>query len=244
MKVCDISNYDYDQDITNPLSWLNAFKLNGIEAVIIGSQWMGKARWQLDQCNQMLMPVIATYAEPDVGTAIALASEAGCSIVAIVIEPGGVQDINVLRAGIDLIRANSMTPKLYGNKGDVLALTQGSSEFYDIELWFASYFDDQHIIYSVDFWPKLWGHQYTSTEVIAGKRRDLSEIFEEVLSMTDKETLDEIVKAVFGTKERMDFLISNGNDPVEKRLDTMEQLPTTPGTSLPPHTHNVTGQAQ
>lgn len=48
--------------------------------------------------------------------------------------------------------------------------------------------------------------------------------------------VDELITAVFGSKDRMDFLIANGNNPVEKRLDTLEQL-SAPASGLVPHTH-------
>lgn len=186
MKVCDISNYDYDQDITNPDGWVAALQAAGVEAVIIGSQDMGKARWQVERCKAGGLPIIATYAEPDVTTAISLAGVAGCSTVCIVIEPGGIQDVQLLRSGIADVRAAGLVPVLYGNRGDVLA-TAGLPEFQAIPLWFASYFDDHRVITSVDWWPELWGHQFTSTEYIAGKNRDISEVFTEDTDMTPEQ---------------------------------------------------------
>lgn len=199
VKVADISNYDYDQDVTNSDGWVPAFKAAGIEGVIIGSQWMNKARWQVEKCKAGGLPVVATYAEPNVATAISLAGVAGCSTVCIVIEPGGIQDVQLLRSGIADVRAAGLVPVLYGNRGDVLA-TADLPEFKSIPLWIASYFDDHHVINSVSWWPELWGHQYTSTEYIAGKNRDVSEVFEG----EDMTIPDDLLLALYAGSEAKD----------------------------------------
>lgn len=176
MRVSDISNYDYDQDFGNADGWVSALKAEGVEAVIIGSQNMDKARWQLARCREAGMSVIATYAEPNVDTAIALAHEAGALVVCIVCEPGGIQDFGELKAAVQKVRNSGLLPVLYGNRGDITAAIP-AGEMQDVGLWFASYFDDHHVVTGVPWWPKLWGHQYTSTAMIAGKNRDLSEVF-------------------------------------------------------------------
>lgn len=176
MKTSDISNYDYDQDIHNPDGWVPAFKAAGVEAVIIGSQWLEKARWQIEKCKAGGLRIIAIYAEPDYDGAIVLAKECGANIIPLAYEPGSIQSHDELWAGIIAVRAAGLVPKIYGNMYDVFwAATD--ARFHDVGLWFASYFDDHHIITDLSWWPEVWAHQYTSTEYILGKNRDMSEIF-------------------------------------------------------------------
>lgn len=196
--IGDISNYDYDVDINNPDAWLAAYKAYGMEGVIIGSQWPYKAYWQLAQCQKNDMPVVATYAEPNWTTAIQLASDAHCSTVCIAIEPGGIRDASTLHRAVSDIRAAGMTPKLYGNEGDVLAVAT-VEQFGDVELWMAGYWNDERKIASVDWWPKVWAHQFTSTTKIAGKNRDISMLFnsaEGELSVEDKLMLNILANIV------------------------------------------------
>lgn len=200
MRVADVSNYDYniDHQQADPDAWVQAFKDAGIEGVIIGSQNMAMARWQAAGCRDRAMPIVATYAEPDVDGAIHLARENSARTVCIVIEPGGIQDINEVRAAVAKVRAAGMLPALYGNRGDVLATTGGAAEFTAIPLWLASYYDDHRVISNVDWWPTLWGHQFTSTMFIAGKNRDVSEVFQEEDDMAiDSDTFRAFMKAYF-----------------------------------------------
>ena len=192
MKVADISNYDYDQDIYNPDGWVQALIEAGVEGFIIGSQNMMKARWQLEHIRTAGSPVVATYAEPNVTTAIQLAEESGAKRVCIVIEPGGIRTLSELRAGIANVRAHLLKPTIYGNRSDILALIGDSLEFEDVPLWFASYgLNDgtKAPVTEVDFGGfTVWAHQYTSTAYIAGKNRDLNYVFEEDdMGMTPEE---------------------------------------------------------
>lgn len=223
MLVVDLSNYDYDHDVNQPDAWVPALISYGVKAVIIGSQWPDKAAWQKQKCEAGGLEIIATYAEPNVSTAIALADS--IPTIAIVIEPGGVQDVNALRAGINLVHAASKEVVLYGNKGDVLSLTQGLPEFTQYPLWFASYFNDQHVVTSVDFWPELWGHQFTSSAVIAGRTRDLSEVF--VVSQKDFDDLKievTTLRRIVGgpTADDFDLLkgLQNNQSALQHHLDT------------------------
>jgi len=244
MKVADISNYDYDQDIYNPDGWVQALIEAGVEGFIIGSQNMMKARWQLEHIRTAGSPVVATYAEPNVTTAIQLAEESGAKRVCIVIEPGGIRTLSELRAGIANVRAHLLKPTIYGNRSDILALIGDSLEFEDVPLWFASYgLNDgtKAPVTEVDFGGfTVWAHQYTSTAYIAGKNRDLNYVFEEDdMGMTpeEKARFDRLLKWTVGSDARMDEMEKldllgiearltrdESNDgPIGKRLAVLEE---------------------
>lgn len=235
MKISDISNYDYDHDIGNPDGWVQGFKDAGVEGFIVGSQWMSKALWQVQRILAAGMPVIATYAEPNVDTAITLAQVAGADTVCLVYEPGGIQSHDDLYAGVVAVRAAGMQPVLYGNMYDIF-WAASDERFHDLPLWFASYFNDRHILSSVDFWPVLWGHQYTSTEFIAGRNRDLSEVYDVGMTAAQEERLARCERVLadwsgVGEVERLDSLevslfksIGNLNDAVTDVVKAIQNL--------------------
>lgn len=197
MKAVDLSNYDYDVDINDPDGWVPALQAAGVEAAIIGSQWMDKARWQLAKCKEYGLPVIGCYAEPDYDGAIELAQEAGAGIVPLAYETGSIQNHETLWAGVCAVRAAGLTPKIYGNMYDV-SWAATDVRFHDIGLWFAGYFDDHHVITDLSWWPEVWAHQYTSTEYIAGKNRDMSQVFEEVLPLSALQDIADLKAIVIG----------------------------------------------
>lgn len=197
MRVVDLSNYDYDADIQNPEGWLPAFQSAGIQGVIVGSQWPEKARWQLAQCQSFGMPILAAYAEPDVEGAIGLAKAAGARFVCLAYEPGSIQDPEELYAGIGAVRDAELQPVLYGNYYDVF-WAAADARFHDLPLWFAAYYADGRVLDRVDFWPVLWGHQFTSTMAIAGRNRDVSEIYAEVFDMEALDRLARLEAIVIG----------------------------------------------
>ncbi len=204
--VSDISNYDYDADQDEPL-WAAEFLESGISSIIIGSQWPYKAQAQLEAAKAAGLRVLGTYAEPDVGSAIALAHMAECDFVGLACERGSILTFSELSADVDAVRAAGLIPWLYGNAGDLIGI---AGPLLETELiWLANYGmndpdNPRDPITEYNF-PgvgvrRLAAHQFSSTKVIAGRVRDRSYLYleEDEMAQEDKDKIEKLMRIVAG----------------------------------------------
>lgn len=219
MPVYDLSNYDYDYDYShNPTTWPDLFLEAGCKGLIVGSQWVQKAHAQLTDASKAGIRIVGTYAEPNYETATRLALEFSAPMVGIVVEPGGIQDLNHILQACEHVLDAGLQPYIYGNRGDLTAATNGTSVLAQYPLWFASYFNDGHLVDTVNFcgWTKVAIHQYSSTIVVAGRVRDHNHIFidpeEDSLTPEEKKKLEDLYNAFCaGNQDLLDKWNANQN---------------------------------
>lgn len=211
MKIVqDLSNYDADHDASNP-NWAADFLAAGSEGIIVGSQWPFKARRQLADARAAGLPIMGTYAEPDVIVAVALALEFGVRYVGLACEPGGITSPYELRAAVTAVKVADLVPLIYANAGDYAAI---AGPEFDGELrWLANYGanDPTHPK------PPIEGvavHQYSSSIVVAGRARDHNYwmIQEDDLTQAEKDELKALRVIVGGpAADGHDLLASINN---------------------------------
>ena len=196
--IADISNYDFDEDVDEP-AWASEFIAAGIAGVIVGSQWPDKAHAQLVAAKAAGLPIIGTYAEPDVESAIALALEFGATRVGLACERGSILTYDELARDVELVRAAGLTPWIYGNRGDLITIAGSLLESCDV--WLANYgmndpANPRDPITEMNFGygpKKLVAHQFSSTIVVAGRNRDHSYFFG---AMEEDMTKDETITLI------------------------------------------------
>lgn len=203
--VADISNYDYDEDLDEP-TWVQKFKDAGIDGVIVGSQWPLKARAQLEALRYQGLRIVGTYAEPNANSAIKLAQEFDGKHVGLACERGSILTQAELQADIDLVRGAGLTPWIYGNASDLIAIA-GLDLLYSADVWLANYgWNNPSVprdpITEYDFGrgPRaLIAHQFSSTIVVAGRNRDHSYLYlEEEEDMASTIEIEDLILSVWG----------------------------------------------
>lgn len=105
-----------------------------------------------------------------------------------------------------------------------------TAEFSSLPLWHSSYFFNKHIVHYVQYggWTTCAIHQFSSDRVICGRTRDENFVWdlsiegEDDMSAADKESLDLLMKAVFGTTAELRRLVDGGFADLEDRISSLE----------------------
>lgn len=224
MSLLDISNFDADWDFRNS-SWASSFASAGITAVIIGTQWTGKAREQADSLLRVGIKLRGFYLESAGSTqglldTISLCQEYDVRNIMLVVEPGGLQTTSDLRIAVNKSLTNKLQPYIYGNESDLKSVIGTNNKEFSktTKLWLANYGADDPAnprppLTQVDIcgWTVPSIHQYSSTITVAGRPRDHNYDLEEVDMTADEvnELIDKkIADALYSSK-----LIDSGQVP-------------------------------
>lgn len=232
--VNDVSNYDADYDASSGKDWVAAFIDDGVDGVVVGSQWLEKSDRQLAQLRAGDMFIAGTYAEPDAKGAIDRALAWQAMMVGLACERGSILSYAELIADINMVEDAGLSPWAYGNIGDLVSVL-GLDLIYSgrVGLWLAGYGSNNSDpsvlrtpIRAYDFGRgpvELMAHQFNSTIEEAGRARDHSYWYGPVggdIVAVSQADYDKLIVRLAAGSERHD---DNGvMDSYESRLATAQ----------------------